>query len=120
MISNIHYNNIILTLIAKQIDNLKIILVERTPLQELDIYFSKFDFLKKKIIKFLIEVLYPKSDIIIVNSNGIKNGFSKSLTKKVKVIYPPSLRNVNKLKKNLRRIAYLKLFVLADFQKRKI
>ena len=89
LISNIHYNNIILTLIAKQINNLKIILVERTPLQELDIYFSKFDFLKKKIVKFLIRVLYPKSDIIIVNSNVIKNGFSKSLIKKVKLIYPP-------------------------------
>ena len=119
LISNIHYNNIILTLIAKQIDNLKIILVERTPLQELDIYFSKFDFLKKKIIKFLIEVLYPKSDIIIVNSNGIKNGFSKSLTKKVKVIYPPSLRNVNKLKKKFKKNSLFKAVCFSRLSKEK-
>ena len=30
LISNIHYNNIILTLLAKKIDDLKIILVERS------------------------------------------------------------------------------------------
>ncbi len=119
LISNIHYNNIVLTLIAKQIDNLKIILVERTPLQELDIYFSKFDFLKKKIIKFLIEVLYPKSDIIIVNSNGIKNGFSKSLTKKVKVIYPPSLRNVYKLKKKFKKNSLFKAVCFSRLSKEK-
>ena len=39
LISNIHYNNIILTLLAKKIDDLKIILVERTPLEELNIFF---------------------------------------------------------------------------------
>tara|TARA_X000000950_G_scaffold286617_1_gene396089 strand:+ start:11140 stop:12237 length:1098 start_codon:yes stop_codon:yes gene_type:complete len=119
LISNIHYNNIILTLIAKQINNLKIILVERTPLQELDIYFSKFDFLKKKIVKFLIRVLYPKSDIIIVNSNGIKNGFSKSLIKKVKVIYPPALRNVNKLQKKFKKNSSLKAVCFSRLSKEK-
>ena len=119
LISNIHYNNIILTLIAKQINNLKIILVERTPLQELDIYFSKFDFLKKKIVKFLIRVLYPKSDIIIVNSNGIKNGFSKSLIKKVKVIYPPALRNLNKLQKKFKKNSSLKAVCFSRLSKEK-
>ena len=73
---------------------------------------------KKKIIKFLIEVLYPKSDIIIVNSNGIKNGFSKSLTKKVKVIYPPSLRNVNKLKKKFKKNSLFKAVCFSRLSKR--
>ena len=50
LISNIHYNNVILTLLAKRIKGLKIVLVERTPLEELDIYFSFKDYLKKKII----------------------------------------------------------------------
>ena len=36
LISNIHYNNIILTFLAKQIKDLRIILVERTPLEELN------------------------------------------------------------------------------------
>ena len=48
LISNIHYNNIILTIIAKKIKYLKIVLVERTPLEELNIYFSKMDFFLKE------------------------------------------------------------------------
>ena len=98
LISNIHYNNIILTLIAKNIKNLKIILVERTPIEELSIYFSKIDFFKKMIIKILINQIYPYSDKIIVNSHGIKRGFDKSLKKKIDVIYPPSLNKVKKSK----------------------
>ena len=96
LVSNIHYNNIVLTLIGKKISGLKIVLVERTPLQELSIYFSKLDYLKKKIIHFLIYYIYPLSDVIIANSNGIKKGFNYPLSKKVKVIYPPSLNIINK------------------------
>ena len=40
LISNIHYNNVILTLIAKRINNLKTVLVERTPLEELTYIFQ--------------------------------------------------------------------------------
>ena len=64
LISNIHYNNIILTLLAKKIDDLKIILVERTPLEELNIFFSVKDFLKK-IIRLLINFSYPLADMIV-------------------------------------------------------
>ncbi len=96
LVSNIHYNNIFLTIIAKKISELKIILVERTPLQELNIYFSKLDYFKKKIIKFLVYLVYPSSDIIIANSYGIKKGFKYPLTKKVKVIYPPSLESIKR------------------------
>ncbi len=119
LISNIHYNNIILTFIAKQIKDLRIILVERTPLEELNIYFSKFDFFKKIVIKLLIEVLYPKSDIIVVNSNGIKNGFSKSLIKKIKVIYPPSLKKINKLQRKLKEQSSLKAVCFSRLSKEK-
>ena len=101
LISNIHYNNIILLIIAKKIKHLKIILVERTPLEELNIYFSKIDFLKKKIINFLIKILYPLSNTIIANSKGIKNGFNKSLQKKIKVVYPPSLPKIKRLRKKI-------------------
>ena len=99
LVSNIHYNNIILAILAKKIDNLKIILVERTPLEELNIFFSIKDFFKKKIIRFLINLSYPLADIIIANSKGIKNGFPNILRKKIKVIYPPAIINTLKLKK---------------------
>ncbi len=108
LISNIHYNNIILTLIARRINGLRIILVERTPLEELDIFFSIKDFLKKKIIKFLIKFIYPLSDTIVANSSGIKKGFPKNLKKNVKVIYPPSITKILKRKK-LRKISKKKL-----------
>lgn len=101
LVSNIHYNNIILTIIAKKIKYLKIVLVERTPLEELNIYFSRMDFFKKKIIKYLINFLYPLSNIIITNSKGIKNGFNESLKKKIEVIYPPSLQKIKKFKKKI-------------------
>ncbi len=99
LVSNIHYNNIVLTLITKRIYDYKIILVERTPIEELDIYFSSFDFIKKKIIKFLINIIYPQSDLIVANSIGIKNGFSNKLQKKINVVYPPAISQILKIKK---------------------
>ncbi len=119
LISNIHYNNIILTLIARRIQGLKIILVERTPLQELNIYFSKLDFFKKKIISFLLNIIYPFADVIIANSNGIKKGFNYPLIKKVMVIYPPSLKAVNNQnRQNLKRKNY-KAVCFSRFSKEK-
>ena len=70
--SNIHYSNVIIILIRYFIKPLKIILVERTPIEELDIYFNLKDFLKKKILKFLVKYTYPFADLIICNSFGIK------------------------------------------------
>ena len=99
IISNVHYNNVILAHLAKKINGLKIILVERTPLEELNIFFSIKDFLKKKIIKFLINFSYPLADIIVANSKGIKNGFSNDLKKKIKVIYPPAIIKILNPKK---------------------
>ena len=52
----------------RNIDNLKIVLVERTSVNELDIYFSFKDFIKKKIIKTLMILFYKKADKIIANS----------------------------------------------------
>ncbi len=117
LISNIHYNNIILALLAKKINNLKIVLVERTPLEELNISFSIKDFFKKKIIKFLINFTYPLADMIIVNSKGIKNGFPNNLKKKIKVIYPPAI--IKRLKpnkfienpKNLKAVCFSRLSI---------
>ncbi len=114
LISNIHYNNVILTLIAKRINNLKTVLVERTPLEELDIYFSNIDYLKKKILKFLVNLVYPLSDIIIANSVGIKKGFNNSLSNKVKVIYPPSL---DKLNKSIKKIPKKNVFKAVCFSR---
>tara|TARA_B100000941_G_scaffold109360_1_gene76629 strand:+ start:3632 stop:4732 length:1101 start_codon:yes stop_codon:yes gene_type:complete len=108
LISNIHYNNIILTLITKKIDDLKIILVERTPLEELKIYFSITDFIKKKIISSLVKMTYPLSDGIIANSKGIKDGFDINIKPKIRVIHPPAITKIIKPKKSVKNLKNFK------------
>ena len=46
----------------KKKENLKLIAFERTPFQELEIYFGVTDFIKKFIIKFLIRFYYKRFD----------------------------------------------------------
>lgn len=96
LVSNIHYNNVACILMLKKIKFLKIILVERTPIEELDIFFTLSSYLKNKLLKFLVRYLYKFADRIVVNSNGIKKGLKKLVTRKIDVIYPPSIKNVNK------------------------
>ena len=69
LISNINYANVISCIFCKKINLLKIILIERTPVQELDYYFSIKDFFKKKVIKFLIKKFYKYASMRIGNSN---------------------------------------------------
>jgi GalNAc-alpha-(1->4)-GalNAc-alpha-(1->3)-diNAcBac-PP-undecaprenol alpha-1,4-N-acetyl-D-galactosaminyltransferase len=95
LISNIHYNNIISVLLFRKIRNLKIILVERTPVEELDIIFPLKYFFKNQLIKLLIKIVYNYADQVIANSNGIKKGLKKLTSSKIKVIYPPSIKNIN-------------------------
>ena len=47
-ISNINYANVLSIFYLKILNSYKVALVERTPLAELDIFYSFKDFLKKK------------------------------------------------------------------------
>ena len=49
-LSNIHYNNVISIIITKLFKDIKVIVVERTPLEELKIYYNFKDFFKKKLL----------------------------------------------------------------------
>lgn len=103
-LSNIHYNNIISIFITKLFKDIKVIVVERTPVEELKIYYNFKDFFKKKIIQSLIFLLYRFSDKIVANSYGIRKGLSRISNAKVEVIYPPSIAKISrfyKKKKNL-------------------
>jgi glycosyltransferase involved in cell wall biosynthesis len=119
LISNIHYNNVILAHIVKKNSNIKVILVERTPIEELDIYFSFKDFIKKKILKILVKFYYNYSDAIIANSFGIKKGLIKKIKKPVKVIYPPSLQKISFLKVNSNKNKINKIICLSRLSKEK-
>ena len=71
-ISNINYANALSVIFVKLIKKFKLILVERTPLQELDIYFNLKDFFKKIVVKLIIRYFYRFSDVVIANSKKLQ------------------------------------------------
>tara|TARA_B110000503_G_C7163058_1_gene420555 strand:+ start:2635 stop:3756 length:1122 start_codon:yes stop_codon:yes gene_type:complete len=103
LISNINYSNVILPLFFNKY--IKVILIERTPLYELDFYNGILDYIKKKIIKSMINFSYSKSYQIIANSNYIKKELSNILEKKIITIHPNILitkhKKIYKKKLNL-------------------
>lgn len=120
LISNIHYNNVVSIALFRRVKYLKIVLVERTPLEELDIFFSITSFFKNKLLKFLIRYFYNFADKIVVNSYGIKKGLKRLTSNKIEVIYPPSIKYINnknnfKNKKNIVVISRLSREKKIDF-----
>jgi glycosyltransferase involved in cell wall biosynthesis len=111
-LSNIHYNNIISIILTKLFQNIKVIVVERTPVEELKIYYNYKDFFKKNFIRLLISILYRLSDKIIANSYGIKKGLVRVSNAKVDVIYPPSITKINRFEKK-KRNKVLKIIVIS-------
>jgi hypothetical protein len=97
-ISNIHYTNILSLIFLRNLNNLKIVLVERTPLMELSIYFGFVDLIKKNVIKLLIYLLYNLSDAIVCNSANISKHFKNKYRLRTKTIFPPSIINFKNYK----------------------
>ena len=90
-VSNINYANILSVIFLKVINNLfnlKLVLIERTPLEELYIYYSFFDYFKKKTIIFLITLFYKRADLIICNSKKTSKDFEILTKKKCNYVYP--------------------------------
>ena len=79
---------------------MKMILIERTPFQELSIFFGLIDSIKKKIMKLLIGFTYKYADLCIANSKYISNQYNKKYTLKFKTIFPPSFSNIKYNKRN--------------------
>ena len=99
IISNINYANALFVLYFKIIYKFKLILIERTPYQELNLYYNFIDFLKKSIVKLIIKFSYKQADEIICNSKKIANDFSKVTKKKCKHIYPLTINKILKKRK---------------------
>ena len=68
IISNINYANALFVIYFKILDKFKLVLIERTPFQELNIYYDLSDFIKKLITKIIIKFFYKKADYIVGNS----------------------------------------------------
>ena len=99
IVSNINYANALFVLYFKKIYKYKLILIERTPLQELFTYFSAKDFFKKLVIKFIIKFFYKNADKIIANSKKTADDFSKFTNKKCLYVYPLTLNSLKIFKK---------------------
>lgn len=97
-ISNINYANTLSCIFIKLILDYKLFLVERTPLKELTTYYSIKDFLKKKIIYFLMKILYRFSDLVILNSKYTQLQFKNKIKCKSMSIYSPAINVVKKNK----------------------
>jgi hypothetical protein len=99
-VSNINYANVLSCIFLKNLKNLKLILIERTPLQELKIFFNFTDLIKKKIIYNLIKVFYRRADIIIGNSIDVSSYIKKKIGLSAKTINPIINRKIIKKKYN--------------------
>jgi len=98
-ISNLYYCNALTLLVQKKLKNVRYIVTERTPFQELSIYFSFLDFIKKKIIKLILKLFYYKADLIITNSKKTRDDIKLFSGSRVVSIYPSSYKK-NLTKKN--------------------
>ena len=75
-ISNIYYSNILSIIFLRKL-KMKLIIIERTPLQELSIFFGFNDLIKKTIMKFLISFTYRYADLCISNTKYISREYNK-------------------------------------------
>jgi len=97
-ISNQHYANVVAILALKKIKNLKLVVVDRIDISELNKFYNLTNYIKKKIIFILVKYLYKYADCIISNSKSAKKDIEKITKTKVINISPPSLVRFKKIK----------------------
>tara|TARA_Y100000590_G_scaffold126237_1_gene144297 strand:- start:882 stop:1979 length:1098 start_codon:yes stop_codon:yes gene_type:complete len=118
-LSNIYYSNILSILFLRDL-SLKIILVERTPFKELNIYYGIINFLKKNLIKILIYFTYKKANLCISNSKFISRAYNRKYNLNFKTIYPPSfIPNLTYKKKFLNNKKKINLVTVCRLAKEK-
>ncbi len=92
-ISNHHYANVISMMALKRL-KIKKILIERTSLEQLKRSYNFKDFLKKRLILFLIKIFYPRSDLVIANSKRESQDIKKFCNSKTIYIYPAAYKKI--------------------------
>ncbi len=90
-----NYANALSCIFIKLLSNYKLILFERTPLKELNTFYSFTDFLKKKLIYFTMKNFYKFSDLVILNSKFTQKQFKQKIKCKTVSIYSPSIEKIN-------------------------
>ena len=104
-ISNIHYSNILTVFFLRNLKNLKILLFERTSLEELDIYLNPINFLKNQVTKFLINKFYNKADKVLTNSLILTNELKK-FNVKSEVVFSGSVNKIFRKRKYKKKNFY--------------
>ncbi len=117
-LSNIHFSNILSVLFLNSID-IKIILVERTPYEELKIYYNFFDFIKKNLIKILINFTFHRAHACVSNSKYISDKYNENYNLNFKTINPPSFKKLNFLKSKKKLKKQVSLGVVSRLSKEK-
>ena len=91
IISNQNFANVITMISLNKFKDIKKILIERNHLDELKFYNNFKDYIKKKIILFLIKIYYSKSDAIVGISKKLSTDLKYYINSKVITIYNASL-----------------------------
>lgn len=118
LISNINYANVLSIIFLRSLKHLKIVLYERTPIQELNFsYGNSINKIKNKIIKYLMIFTYKFADKIIANSKTSSLDLSKLVNKKVLTIYSKSISKIKPFKKS--KINQINILWIGRFSKEK-
>ena len=117
--SSQYFTNVWTVLFLKRIKRLKIFLYEVNHIDELNNHKNIKDYFKKKIIKFLVKIVYEKADIIAGNSSQLSSDLSKYINKKVTTLYNPCYYKTTKRISNSKNFKKIKILNIArlDHQK---
>ena len=118
-ISNQHYANVISILALKKIKNLKLIVVDRIDISELNKFYNLANFIKNKIVFILVKYLYKYSDSIISNSKSGQKDIEKITKTKVINISPPSLIKLRKIKTKVKNNKQINILTVGSLVKGK-
>ena len=117
-ISNINYANVLTIFFLKILNSYKVALIERTPLAELDISYNVKDYIKKKVIKYLMFFFYKKADLVISNSKYGCETLSKFTNSHGEFVYP-LLDNKIKYKKKKTNKRFIKILTIGRLSEEK-
>ena len=103
-VSNINYANVLSLIFFSTLPNIRIVTVDRTPIEELDYHYGNFFlFLKNLVIKFLMKKFYHKAFYRIGNSTSLSKKLSHFTRCKFVTIFPYSIKKIINPKKKIKK-----------------
>ncbi len=108
-ISNINYANVASCIFFKEFKSskkFKLVLFERTPIQELDHHKNIMNYFKNKIIKFLIKFFYKEAHYVVGNSSDVSRDLEK-ICKRTVLTFNPIVEDNKKISKKNKLTKFL-------------